>query len=95
MISDVLRCFQMFSGCSQLLRDVLSADVFKICSNDLRCSKVFSDVHRCSWMFSRCSLEVFRMLTGFVHDVLKIFSGCSHDLYMIFSGCFQDVLTIS
>ena len=58
--------FLVFSGCSHLL-----TDVFKMCSDDLRCS----EDHKC-WMldflqiFSRCSLDVFRMFSGFSQDVL-------------------------
>ena len=59
--------FLVFSGCSHLL-----TDVFKMCSDDLRCS----EDHKC-WMldflqiFSRCSLDVLWMFSGFFQDVLK------------------------
>ena len=43
------RCFQMFSGYSQLLTDM---DIFRYVQDVLRCSKMFSDVYRCSQMFS-------------------------------------------
>ena len=81
MISDVLRysidvfyalrCFKVFSGCSHLL-----TDVFKMSSDDLRCSDMFSEDHKC-WIldflqiFSRCSLDVLWMFLGFFQDVLK------------------------
>ena len=51
-------------------------DVFKMCSDDLRCSDMFSEDHKC-WMldflqiFSRCSLDVLWMFSGFFQDVLK------------------------
>ena len=63
--------FLVFSGCSHLL-----TDVFKMCSDDLRCSDMFSEDHKC-WMldflqiFSRCSLDVLWMFSGFFQDVLK------------------------
>ena len=63
--------FLVFSGCSHLL-----TDVFKMCSDDLRCSDMFSEDHKC-WMldflqiFSRCSLDVLWMFLGFFQDVLK------------------------
>ena len=69
--------FLVFSGCSHLL-----TDVFKMCSDDLRCSDMFSEDHKC-WMldflqiFSRCSLDVLWMFSGFFQDVLRIFPGCS------------------
>ena len=62
---DIFRCSQMFlvfSGSSHLLTDVL-----KMCSNDLRCSEMFSNDHKC-WM-----LDFFLgllMVSGFSHDVL-------------------------
>ena len=69
---DIFRCSQMFlvfSGSSHLLTDVL-----KMCSNDLRCSEMFSNDHKC-WM-----LDFFLgllMVSGFSQDGLRIFSGCS------------------
>ena len=78
-------CGHFFSGCPQLITDILYrfSDVFKICSDVLRCSQMFSDDHKCFWifsrysidvllMFSRCSLDVLRMFTGFVHDVFRM-----------------------
>ena len=58
--------FLVFSGCSHLLTDVQDA---------FRCSDMYSEDHKC-WMldflqiFSRCSLDVFRMFSGFSQDVL-------------------------
>ena len=49
-----------------------------MCSDVLKCSKMFSDVsdvQRCSWMFAKCSLGVLRM-----------FSGCSQDVYIKYQG---------
>ena len=63
--------FLLFSGYSHLLKDV-----FKMCSDDLRCLDMFSEDHKC-WMldflqiFSRCSLDVLWMFSGFFQDVLK------------------------
>ena len=63
--------FWVLSGCSHLLRDV-----FKMSSDDLRCSDMFSEYHIC-WMLdflqilSRCSLDVLRIFPGFSQDVLK------------------------
>ena len=65
--------FLVFSGCSHLL-----IDVFRMCSDDLRCSDMFSEDHKC-WIldflqiFFRCSLNILRMFLGFS----RIFSGCS------------------
>ena len=42
--------------------------MFKICSNDLRCSMVFSDV-------LGCSLDVLRICIGCFQDVFRMFSG--------------------
>ena len=56
-------------------------DVFKICSDVLKCSQMFSDDHRCFWIFSRYSI-----------DVLLMFSRCSQDICRIFPGCFHDAL---
>ena len=80
MFSDVLSCSPMFSGCPQLITDILYrfSDVFKICSDVLRCSQMFSDDHRCFWIFSRYSI-----------DVLLMFSRCSKDVCRIFPGCFS------
>ena len=52
MLSDVLRCSQDALN-HQLLTDVLYtfSDVFKMCSDVLRCSEMFKDIFRCSWMF--------------------------------------------
>ena len=63
--------FLVFSGCSHLL-----TDVFKMCSDDLRCSDMFSEDHKCLTLdflqiFSRCSLDVLWMFSGFFQDVLK------------------------
>ena len=57
LFSDVLSCFQMFSGCPQLITNILQrfSDVFKMCSDVLKCLQMFSDDHRCFWMFSGCS----------------------------------------
>ena len=50
-------------------------DVFKMCSDDLRCSDMFSEDHKC-WIldflqiFFRCSLNILRMFSGFSQDVL-------------------------
>ena len=74
-------CGHFFSGCPQLITDILYrfSDVFKICSDVLRCSQMYSDDHRCFWIFSRYSI-----------DVLLMFSRCSQDVCRIFPGCFQD-----
>ena len=66
-----------------MITDILYrfSDVFKICSDVLRCSQMFSDDHRCFWIFSRYSI-----------DVLLMFSRCSQDVCRIFPGCFQDAL---
>ena len=74
-------CGHFFSGCPQLITDILYrfSDVFKICSDVLRCSQMFSDDHRCFWIFSRYSI-----------DVLLMFSRCSLDVLRIFQGCFQE-----
>ena len=75
-------CGHFFSGCPQLITDILYrfSDVFKICSDVLRCSQMFSDDHRCFWIFSRYSI-----------DVLLMFSRCSLDVPRMFAGFFQDV----
>ena len=75
-------CGHFFSGCPQLITDILYrfSDVFKICSDVLRCSQMFSDDHRCFWIFSRYSI-----------DVLLMFSRCSLDVLRMFAGFFQDV----
>ena len=58
--------FLVFSGRSHLL-----TNVFKRCSDDLRCSDIFSEDHKC-WMwdflqiFTRCSQDS----PGFSQDVL-------------------------
>ena len=54
--------------------------MFKICSDVLRYSQMFSDDHICFWIFSRYSV-----------DVLLMFSGCSLDVLRMFAGFFQDV----
>ena len=54
--------------------------MFKIRSDVLRCSQMFSDDHRCFWIFSRYSI-----------DVLLMFSRCSLDVLRMFAGFFQDV----
>ena len=81
-------CGHFFSGCPQLITDILYrfSDVFKICSDVLRCSQMFSDDHRCFWIFfrysidvlmmlSRCSKGVLRMLAGFFQDVSRCSNG--------------------
>ena len=55
-----------------------------MCSDDLRCSKMFSGVHWCYWMFSGCSVEVGLMFSGFVHNVYRMFSWC---LYIKWKYC--------
>ena len=74
-------CGHFFSGCPQLITDILYrfSDVFKICSDVLRCSQMFSDDHRCFWIFSRYSI-----------DVLLMFSRCSLDVPRMIAGFFQD-----
>ena len=74
-------CRHFFSGCPQLITDILYrfSDVFKICSDVLRCSQMFSDDHRCFWIFSRYSI-----------DVLLMFSRCSLDVPRMIAGFFQD-----
>ena len=56
--------FLVFPGCFHLLKDV-----FKMCSDDLRCLEMFSNDHKC-WMldFSRSSLGVLLMFSGFSQD---------------------------
>ena len=49
-------------------------DVFKMCSDDLRCFQKITNVGY--WIFSKSSL-----------GVVIIFSGCSQDFPRIFSGC--------
>ena len=53
--------------------------MFKMCSDVLRCSQMFSDDHRCFRIFSRYS-----------KDVLLMFSRSSLDVPRMFEGCFQD-----
>ena len=73
-------CGHFFSGCPQLITDILYrfSDVFKICSDVLRCSQMFSDDHRCFWIFSRYSI-----------DVLLMFSRCSLDVPRMIAGFFS------
>ena len=54
--------------------------MFKMCSDVLRSSQMFSDDHRCFWILSRCSV-----------DVLLMFSRCSLDVLRMFAGFFQDI----
>ena len=53
--------------------------MFKMCSDVLRCSQMFSDDHRCFWIFSKYSI-----------NVLLMFSRCSQDVCKICPGYFQD-----
>ena len=53
--------------------------MFKINSDVMRYSKMFSDDQRSFLMFSRYSI-----------DVLLMFSKCSQDFLQDFPGCFQD-----
>ena len=46
--------------------------MFKMCSDVLRCSQMFSDDHRCIWIFSRYSIDVLRMFAGFFQDVIRM-----------------------
>ena len=64
-----------------MITDILYrfSDVFKICSDVLRCSQMFSDDHRCFWIFSRYSI-----------DVLLMFSRCSLDVPKMIAVFFQD-----
>ena len=75
-------CGHFFSGCPQLITDILQriSDVFKMCSDVLRCSQMFSDYHRCFRLFFRYSI-----------DVLLMFSKCSLDVLRMFAGFFQDI----
>ena len=75
-------CGHFFSGCPQYILHRFS-DVFKICSDVLRSSQMFSDDHRCFWIFSKYSIYV-----------LLMFSRCSLDVLRIFAGFFQDVFTM-
>ena len=61
---DVLRCFQMFSGCSyQMCSDV---------QQSFRCSQLFLDVLQ---MLARLSFDVHRMFSGlFMISDPKVFS---------------------
>ena len=54
--------------------------MFKMCSDVLRCSQMFSDDLRSFWIFSRYSI-----------NVLLMFSRCSLDVLRMFAGFFQDV----
>ena len=57
--------------------------MYKMCSDVLRCSQMFSDDHRCFWIFSRYSIDVLLMFSRCSLDVLRMFE-------RIFPGCFQD-----
>ena len=65
------------------------SDVFKMCSDVLRCSKMFSDDHRYFWMFYICSqmfLDVLQMFLGSFQDISRLFTEYSQDVLRIFSG---------
>ena len=57
-------CGHFFSGCPQLITDILYrfSDVFKICSDVLKCSQMFYDDHRC--------FQVITDVFGFSLDIL-------------------------
>ena len=55
----------------------LVVTVFKICSDVLRCSQMFSDDHRCFWIFSRYSIDALLMFI----DVLRMFAGFFQDVF--------------
>ena len=73
MLLDVLRCSQDALN-HQLLTDVLYtfSDVFKMCSDVLRSSQMFSDDHRCFLILSRYSIDVLLMFSGFFQDVFRM-----------------------
>ena len=78
MILDVCQC-------PQLITDILYrfSDAFKICSDVLRCSQMFSDDHRCFWIFSRYSIDVLLMFSRCSLAALRTFAGFA----WMFSGC--------
>ena len=67
----------MFSGCSQFFTDIhlTFSDVFKMCSDLLRCLQMIAVV----LVFS---LDVPKMISGCSQDFSKRFSGCSQDVLM-------------
>ena len=76
-------CGHFFSGCPQLITDILYrfSDVFKICSDVLRCSQMYSDDHRCFWIFSRYSIDVLLMFSRYSLDVLGRLAGFFQDVF--------------
>ena len=60
VISDDLRCFQMFLDVFRRRQDApivhrRSIDILRYIQDVFRCSQMFNNVHRWFWMLSRCS----------------------------------------